>query len=74
MPSPAASDVVGDAEADAVAEQMAERPARIGERRLAATGGIEPGAMDAGDPPVERSVTAASSAGQISRGAPSCAR
>jgi hypothetical protein len=29
---------------------MAERPARIGKRRLVGTRAIEPGAMNAGDP------------------------
>ena len=37
------------AEAHAVAEQMAERPAWIGERRFRRTVRIEPGALDAGD-------------------------
>ena len=42
-----------DAEAHAIAEQMAERAARIGERRLGRAGAIEPGALDAGDGAVE---------------------
>jgi hypothetical protein len=36
-------------EAHAVAEQMAERPARIGERRLVGPLAVEPGAVNAGD-------------------------
>ena len=60
----------GYAETDAVAEQMAERPARIGERRLVGPVRIEPGALDAGDRGRRGSVTAASRAGQsFERGA-----
>jgi hypothetical protein len=40
-------------EADAVAEQMAERAARIGQRRFHRSDGIEPGAQDSGDGAVE---------------------
>src|SRR3984893_17059683 len=40
-------------EAHAVAEQMAERPARIGERCFRRTPRIEPGAQNAGDRAVE---------------------
>ena len=54
--------------AHAIAEQMTERPARIGERRLVGTRAIEPGAMNAGDA-AARSVTAASRPGHDSRGA-----
>ena len=52
-PSPAAMTWIGhagiEAEPDAVAEKVAQRAARIGDLRLAVAGGIEPGALHAGD-------------------------
>ena len=48
-PSPAARMSAASAEADAIAEQMAEGAARIGKRRLGRSPWIEPGALDAGD-------------------------
>ena len=53
MPSPASHDIARHAEADGVAEEMAHRAARRVDRRLAAAGRVEPGAMGAGDPAVE---------------------
>ena len=67
-------DVGGFAEAHAVAEQMAERPARIGKRGLAPDGS---GSSQVRRMPVivpSRSVTAASSAGKTWRGASSASR
>ena len=53
MPSPAAITSLAATEADRVAEKVAHRPARRIDRRLAAPGRIEPGAMRAGDAAVE---------------------
>ena len=53
MPSPAASDLAGDAEAHGVTEEIAHRPPwrvdrRLAERRVAEAARVEPGAMRAG--------------------------
>ena len=42
--------VADAAEADAIAEEMPERPARIRQRRFLSADPIEPGAVNTGDP------------------------
>ena len=69
--------VAGSAEAHGIAEEIAHRPSRRVDRRLAErrreAARVEPGAMRAGQM-AERSVTAAIIAGQVSVDEPSSGR